>query len=127
MKVRSTMTYNGEPIADCEWTLDDRARTTQKALAAMSVEDHLRAQLDIKHKIIDEEDEEKQSKKNDESESVNVEEETTDYIRHTHDESEDEDDTEDSTDSEDGQSFDSTLQDQEDEEHNGVDDWSTID
>ena len=54
MKVRSTMTYKGEPIADCEWELDDRARTVQQALAAVSIEDHMRAELKIEHKIISE-------------------------------------------------------------------------
>lgn len=61
MKVRSTMLYNGEPIADCEWTLDDRARTSQKALAALSIEDHLRAQLEIKHEELSEEDNDDQA------------------------------------------------------------------
>lgn len=62
MKIKSTMYYGETAIADCEWTLDDRARTTQQALAALSIEDHLRAELKIDHKIIKEEVENDESK-----------------------------------------------------------------
>ena len=76
MEVRSTMYYGDTPIADCTWTLDDRARTTQQALAALSVEDHQRAELRIEHKIVSEDDDDK--KKESENESVNdAESETT--------------------------------------------------
>jgi len=62
------MWYGDTAIADTTWELDDRARTTQKALAAISVENHLRTLLRIDHKLVTED--EGESKKND----VNVNE-----------------------------------------------------
>ena len=51
------MYYGDTPIADCEWELDDRARKTQKAMAALGMEDHLRTKLIIKHKVLEDDGE----------------------------------------------------------------------
>ena len=104
MKVRSTMTYKGEPIADCEWELDDRARTVQQALAAIAIEDHLRAELKIEHEIVKEEPEPEPEPKPE-----------------TEDVSEDQPDTETS------ESSDQSVQSDEDREYNGMADWSDVD
>ena len=98
MKVRSTLYYGETPINECDWELDDRARTTQQALAAITIEDHLRESLRVEHKIIAEE----------------VESET-------------EDATEDKVDIETSESSDQPVQSEEDSEYYGVDRWANVD
>lgn len=100
MKVKSTMYYGDTPIADCTWELDDRARTTQQALAALSIEDHLKSELRVEHKILKDEPELKPE---------------------TKDVSESEPDVETSEPSN------QPVQSGEDRELNGVDDWANVD
>lgn len=116
------MYFGDTVISEVNWELDDRARTTQQALAAISIEDHMRDSLRIEHKVIADEpcdeckEEEKDSKKNeDESVNTDAESETTDeYVEAI-------------PDIETGRSCDSTVQDYSYRELNRVEDWSEID
>jgi hypothetical protein len=98
MKVQSTMYYGKISIAEVTWELDDRARTAQQALAALSIEDNLRAELKIEHKIIKDEPE---------PEIENV--------------------SEDQSDTETSEPSDQSVQSDEDGEHNGMDYWADVD
>lgn len=117
MKVRSTMYYGDSTIADCTWELDDRARTAQQALAAISIEDHLRASLRIEHKIIkDEPVVDDESKKNDVNESEKEGEKKNHELQ-----------SQGESDVEAGRSLDQPVQDYEDRELDRVEDRSEID
>lgn len=98
MKVKSTMYLGDTPINECTWELDDRARKTQRTLAALSVEDHLKNDLRIEHKILNEEPE-PETKDVPESEP-DVEASEPSY---------------------------QPVQSDEDRELNGVDDWADVD